>query len=83
MSNYFVYLIKSDSGNTYIGQTKNLPDRLKRHNSNRNISTKYKGSWKIIIYKEVITRSEAIKLEIKLKRMKNFNKAIEYIKSLV
>ena len=79
----FVYLLKSDLGYTYIGQTKNLNDRLKRHNSNRNTSTKYKGKWELTFYKEVRTRTEAIKLEGKLKRMKNFDKALEYITSLV
>jgi putative endonuclease len=83
MKIYFVYLLKSDLGYTYIGQTKDLEERLKRHNSDRSISTKYKGKWVLVLYKAVTTRSEAIKLESKLKRMKNFDKALNYLTSLV
>jgi hypothetical protein len=49
---YCVYLIKSDLGFNYIGQTKNLDDRLKRHNSNRNTFTKNKGNWQLVLKKE-------------------------------
>jgi putative endonuclease len=80
---YFVYLIKSDLGYIYIGQTKNLEDRLKRHNSNRNTSTRYKGKWEIISYKATSSRTEAIMLEQKLKRLKSFDKALIYLSSLV
>ena len=71
--------MKSDQGNYYIGQTQNLEDRLKRHNQNRSKSTKSKGTWEIIIKTEVDTRSEAVKLEKKLKNMKNSVKAIKHL----
>jgi putative endonuclease len=83
MSKFYVYIINSDKGFTYIGQTNDLPDRLSRHNSNRNKATKSKGRWEIVAYKTVATRSEAITLESKLKRMKNCKKAIEYLNKLV
>jgi putative endonuclease len=78
-----VYLLKSVLGYTYIGQTKNLEDRLKRHYSNRNISTKYKGNWQLVLKKEFLFRTDAIIAENKLIRMKNFDKAREYLTSLV
>ena len=83
MKNYFVYIIKSSLGHIYIGQTSNLQDRLKRHNSNRSNYTKNKGSWELVICFEVSSRVEAISLERKLKNMKNSEKAIEYLKKLV
>jgi predicted GIY-YIG superfamily endonuclease len=75
MSKFYVYIINSDKGFTYIGQTNDLP--------NRNKATKSKGRWEIVAYKTVATRSEAITLESKLKRMKSCKKAIEYLNKLV
>ena len=71
--------MQSDKGFSYIGQIKDLPDRLGRHNSNRSKATKNKGRWEIAAAKTFATRSEAVKLESKLKRMKNSQKAIEYL----
>ncbi|MCH7771938.1 MAG: hypothetical protein IIA49_13130, partial [Bacteroidetes bacterium] len=54
-----------------------------RHNSNRSKATKNKGRWEIAAAKALATRSEAVKLESKLKRMKNSKKAIDYLNKLV
>ena len=83
MINYFVYIIQSEQGHFYIGQTKNLEDRLKRHNSNRSKSTKNKGTWEIVITKSFNSRSEAVQMERKLKSMKNSKKSIEYLRKLI
>ncbi len=83
MEKHFVYIIKSDKGNYYIGQTNNLEERLIRHNQGRSIATKNKGIWKLVINREVKSRSEAVRLERKLKNMKNSAKAIDYLKHLV
>ena len=82
MSKYFVYILKSDLGFHYIGQTSNLTDRLNRHNSNRSTYTKNKGHWEIEATLEVPTRSEAVQLESKLKGFKNFSKALDYLLQL-
>ena len=82
MSKYFVYILKSDLGFHYIGQTSNLTDRLNRHNSNRSTYTKNKGHWEIAACLELPTRSAAVQLESKLKGLKNFSKALEYILQL-
>ena len=76
---YFVYIIKSDLGYSYIGQTSNLEDRLRRHNSNRSTYTKQKGTWHLVEKTSVASRSEAIQLEKKLKGFKNSEKAIYYL----
>ena len=80
---YYVYILKSDRNYTYIGQTKDLTDRLTRHFNNRSRYTKNKGNWRLEISYEVETRSEAVKLERKLKKMKNVEKAIKYLKKLI
>ena len=55
----------------YTGQTKNIEDRLQRHNNSRSKSTKNKGPWKLIFEREFTTRSESVRLERKLKSFKN------------
>ena len=82
MERYFVYILKSGLGYSYIGQTKNLEERLKRHNSNRSKYTSKKGIWEIVASKEVPTRAESIALEKKLKNFKNVEKAISYLQKL-
>jgi len=76
---YTVYIIKSCKGKYYIGQTQELGDRMRRHNSNRSKATKNQGKWELVISVEVETRSEAVILETKLKKMKNALKAIAYL----
>ena len=83
MITHTVYIIKSDKGYYYIGQTQDFSDRLHRHNTNRSKATKNKGKWDLVVSLGVNSRSEAMKLESKLKRMKNSQKAIEYFKRLV
>jgi len=53
-----------------------------RHNSNRSISTKNKGHWEIDAIVKVNNRSEAVRLETKLKKMKNVEKAIAFLKKI-
>jgi len=81
MEKYFVYILKSDLGYSYIGQTSNLEDRLKRHNSNRSTYTKQKGNWSLVVSTSLASRSEAIHLEKKLKGFKNSEKAIDFLRN--
>lgn len=69
---YQLYIIQSQKNNKfYIGQTKNIDDRLKRHNNGESLSTKPGIPWKIIHLEKFKTRSEAIKREKYLKSLKN------------
>jgi putative endonuclease len=83
MRRFFVYIIKSDQGYYYIGNTSNLFERLNRHNTNRSRYTAHKGEWEIVLTKECNSKKEAVQLEYKLKSLKNSQKAIEYLSSLV
>ena len=68
----YTYILKSlKNGKLYIGQTRDLEKRLKRHNTGQNKSTKDNGPWELIYSKGFKTRSEAILLELKLKKFKN------------
>ena len=82
MQKYFVYILKSDLGYSYIGQTANLEDRLQRHNSDRSTFTKQKGTWHLIAKASVTSLSEAVHLERKLKNFKKAEKAMRYLQKL-
>jgi putative endonuclease len=63
-----VYILQSlKSGKFYCGQTEDLDDRLQRHNSGRNKSTSNGAPWTLKWQIQVQTRSEAVKLERKIK----------------
>ena len=68
---FFVYILEAaESKRYYIGQTENLTGRVERHNEGKNLSTKAYIPWKLKWWKKFVTRSEAIKAERKLKRIK-------------
>ena len=66
---FYVYIFFSESKNRYyVGQTNSISNRLERHNSGTQLATKYGVPWKIIIYFELETRSDAIIMEQKIKK---------------
>jgi putative endonuclease len=77
---YYVYVLRSEKDDSfYIGHTADLEERIKRHNDGKSSYTKAKGPWKLIYQDLFPTRSEAMKRERKIKRMKSR----EYIERLV
>ena len=72
MENYFLYIIYSEKLDRYYTGSSSDPDkRLIRHNAGATKSTKSGRPWKLV-YKEVYnSRSEAIKRENYIKRMKS------------
>jgi putative endonuclease len=69
---YYTYIIKSvKTGKLYIGLTRDLEERLIRHNTGQNKSTKDKGPWELFYLKTFDTGSEAVLHELKLKNTKN------------
>lgn len=70
--NYCAYMIKSESsGRHYYGHTSDLKERMKSHNSSQNRSTRGKGVWMLIGFIKCSSKSEALTIEQKLKKMKN------------
>jgi putative endonuclease len=66
---YTVYIIYSKSSfKYYTGQTDNLENRLNRHNSGLSLSTKSGKPWELIYQIQFSTRSEAMLLELKIKK---------------
>ena len=64
---YYVYLIKSEKENIYIGYSSDLKRRLKEHNMGLNVSTKGM-SWELIYYEAYKSKEDAIKRERSLKK---------------
>ena len=75
---FFVYLLKSDKdGRFYIGQTQDRNVRLRYHNSGRSKYTKHRGPWTLLAFKSFQSRGEAMREEIRLKKMKNRCRILE------
>ena len=79
---YYVYIITNKNNRVlYTGVTNNLQRRIVEHNSGQNKSTKSGIPWKIVYQKEFRTRTEAAKLEAKMKRMKSKKYILWFIKN--
>lgn len=76
MKDWFVYIIQSEKDNSYYtGISKDIEKRLKAHNSNKGAKrTKGRGPWVIIWESGILSKSDALKLEYKIKKMKKSDK---------
>jgi putative endonuclease len=69
---FFTYIIQSEQDQSfYIGLTSDLQQRLERHNAGLSNYTSGKAPWKLVYFEEYLTKTEALKREKFLKRMKN------------
>jgi putative endonuclease len=67
---HFTYILYSKSTNAfYKGSTNNLDVRIQRHNAQSEKSTKHGTPWILIWSAEKPSKSEAYKLEMKLKNL--------------
>ena len=65
----FVYILYSEKRSRYyVGQTADIDKRLKRHNLGVVPSTKSGAPWKLVLQIEVLSRSEAVVLERRIKK---------------
>jgi putative endonuclease len=70
---YTVYLLKSQkNGQYYIGQCRDIADRIKRHNRGASLSTKSGLPWTVVYTEEFATRGEAVRREQFLKSPKGW-----------
>ena len=77
---FHTYKLESEkTGRLYIGQTNEIIERLRRHNSGKNLSTKAYLPWRLLFSVQFSFRSEAVQLEIKLKAFKNPQKVKDWI----
>ena len=82
---YYVYVLLLSNHDLYVGQTRNLNNRLEQHQRGGTSSTEGKDP-RLVWYNTVSTRQQAVALELQLKNMKrnnvvdlinNFNKALK------
>ena len=68
---HYVYILESLSdGSYYIGSTRDLNERLDRHNQGRSKYTKSKRPWRLVYHEEYPDRSSATKREYEIKGKK-------------
>jgi putative endonuclease len=66
---YYVYILYSSSlKKHYVGSTENVENRLNQHNAGKGNFTSKGIPWVLIKSIMCETRSEAVKLEIKIKK---------------
>ena len=69
---YYTYILFSEKINRYyIGSTQNIEQRIIRHNAGATKSTKPGRPWNLVYSKKFDSKTEAIKRENYLKRMKS------------
>ncbi|XOV69359.1 MAG: GIY-YIG nuclease family protein [Fluviicola sp.] len=67
---HYSYILYSDKLNSfYKGSTRDILDRLHRHNSGQENYTSKGVPWKLLWYCEKPTKAEAMQLERKLKNL--------------
>ena len=68
---FYVYMLKSTTfgfNKTYVGYTKNIKSRLKKHNNNKGAKSTKGHKWILIYKKRFKTKSEAMRYEYELKK---------------
>ena len=65
---YWVYVLRSVAdGRCYVGQTRNLADRVRRHNEGLVRSTRERRPLELVHFEVFATRGEAVRRERELK----------------
>lgn len=78
---WLVYILRCADGSFYTGATNGLEKRLREHN--RGTASKYtrsRGPVRLLADSAKMSRSEALRLEIKIKKLPK-TKKIDYLKS--
>jgi putative endonuclease len=73
---FWVYILENPHGKLYVGQTKDIVERLADHNRTDSFEghfTRKNGPWKLVWSEEHPARSSAMLREQQIKRMKSAN----------
>ena len=80
---FYVYFLKSQKNqNFYIGVTKNIETRLKKHNNGSTKSTKPYRPWKLVHFEKFNSKQEAYKREFFLKKPQGYKDKLDIISKL-
>lgn len=74
---YYVYLLKNEKNDLYIGCTNDLKRRLFEHNDGKSTYTK-NHKWKLIYYESYLSKDDAFHRE---KMLKHHGYGIRHLKS--
>ncbi len=76
---YYVYMLKSleKKSVTYVGYTKNLPKRIKLHNSGKGAKFTRGRNWRLIYKEKLPSKSKAISREYYIKKNRNLRYKIK------
>ena len=67
---HFVYILRCNDNSLYTGYTNNLYERLKTHNSGKGAKyTRARLPVSLVYYKRVDSKSWALKLEARIKKL--------------
>jgi len=76
---YFVYVIgslKNFKPKTYVGWTKDLNERLRKHNSGKGAKSTKGRKWKIIYHEIFNSKEKALRREYYLKKDRTLRKEL-------
>ena len=65
-----VYILKSETGNYYIGSTTDIKSRMRHHHGGHSPSTSKMGKLELVLNQEYKSLQEARNIELKLKKLK-------------
>jgi len=81
---YFVYILYSESiDQFYVGQTKDLDDRIARHNQAKSLSTKRGVPWRLEKVIGFESKKQCLQAERWLKKMKSRRILIQVIEETI
>ncbi|MBS1258979.1 MAG: hypothetical protein MAG551_02043 [Candidatus Scalindua arabica] len=79
VNNWFLYLIRCKHGRLYTGITTDVERRFEEHNGHDTKGSKYlrgKTPLKLVMKKKIGSRSLALKIEAKVKRLSKIKKEL-------
>lgn len=77
---FFMYVLKMNNGQTYIGFTANLKERLEKHNNGQVFTTRKYLPMKLIYYECYASAADAIRRE---KMIKKFGSTYSHLKDRI
>ena len=81
---FYTYILQSQADDSfYIGYTTSLCRRIEEHNSGLSKHTARKTPWRLVYFEDFENKSEALKREIFIKKMKSRDFIQRLVQSLL
>ncbi|GAB4301683.1 MAG: hypothetical protein Kow0068_24590 [Marinilabiliales bacterium] len=79
MDIYVYIMISKKDGSFYFGQSTNPLNTLQLHNAGRSEYTKPRIPWQLLAFKKFDNRTEALRTEMELRKIKNAQRILQYM----